>query len=194
MKRGALRGAVCGLAAAAALTACSSGPAAAPSGAAATTSQTAQGDAINLVFLTQNTTLGSSGDGFTGIQAAIKYVNVHGGIGGRPLAATECADNGHPNLAASRATNAADNPGVIASVGQITLEGAVVDPILQHAGLPSVGALANTSADFKSPVIFGPTIGGFSGLGSVAAATDLLQPRRSVSRTTRTRRRPSSWD
>jgi ABC-type branched-subunit amino acid transport system substrate-binding protein len=188
MKRGALRGAVCGLAAAAALTACSSGPAATPddhttggatpSGTVATTSQTARGDAINLVFLTQNTTLGSSGDGFTGIQAAIRYVNAHGGIGGRPLAATECADNGDPNLAASCATKAADNPGVIASVGQITLEGSVADPVLQHAGLPSVGALANTSADFNSPVVFAPTIGGLSGLGAVAAATDLLRSKK----------------
>jgi ABC-type branched-subunit amino acid transport system substrate-binding protein len=184
MKRGALRGGFCGLAAAAlALTACSSSsstgstsPAAAIGG--ATAGSTAHGTPINLVFLTEFSTQGTSGDGFTGIQAAIKYVNAHGGIHGHPLAAQECADNDDPNLAAACATTAANNPSIIASVGQTTLDGASVDPVFQHAGLPVVGSFAAVPADFTSPVIFTPTIGGLSGLGAVAAVTDLLHAKK----------------
>jgi ABC-type branched-subunit amino acid transport system substrate-binding protein len=183
MKRGALRGGVCGLAAALALTACSSnssgsgsppasGSAAAANAAAGTS--TAHGTPINLVFLTEFSTQGSSGDGFTGIQAAIRYVNAHGGIKGRPLAAQECVDNNDPNLADACATKAASNSSIIASVGQTTEQGATVDPVFQHAGLPVIGANAYVSADFTSPVIFAPTIGGLGGLGAVAAAADLL--------------------
>jgi ABC-type branched-subunit amino acid transport system substrate-binding protein len=189
MKRGALRGAVFGLAAAAlALTACSSNPSgsgsptasgSAAAANAAADGSTAHGSPINLVFLTDYSTEGgSSGDGWAGIQAAIKYVNAHGGIKGRPLAARECVDNNDPNLATACATNAADNASVIASVGQTTVAGASVDPVFQHAGLPAVGANSFVSADFNSPVIFTPTIGGLSGLGAVAAATDLLHARK----------------
>jgi ABC-type branched-subunit amino acid transport system substrate-binding protein len=186
MKRGALCGGVCGLAAALALTACSSNSAgsaspatsgtAAPASASAGT--TATGKPVNVVFLTNYSTQGSSGDGWTGIQAAIKYINAHGGINGRPLAAQECVDNNDPNLADACATKAASNSSIIASVGQITLQGASVDPILEHAGLPAVGALAAVPADFNSPDIFAPTIGGLEGLGAAAAAADLLHSRK----------------
>ena len=100
MKRGALRGGVFGLAAAAlAITACSSSSStgsaspAAASGSGSAGSSTAHGTPINLAFLTEFSTAGSSGDGWAGIQAAIRYVNAQGGIKGRPLAATECVDN-----------------------------------------------------------------------------------------------------
>jgi ABC-type glycerol-3-phosphate transport system substrate-binding protein len=138
MKRGALRGAVFGLAAAAlAVTACSStsstgsaSPAAANSSGSAGTS-TAHGNPVNLAFLSEFSTQGSSGDGWAGIQAAIRYVNAHGGIKGRPLTAQECIDNNDPNLASACATKAASNASIIASVGQTTLQGAVVDPVLE---------------------------------------------------------------
>jgi ABC-type branched-subunit amino acid transport system substrate-binding protein len=188
MKRGALRGGVCGLAAAAlALTACSSnstgsgspttsGSAAAANAAAG--SSTAHGTPINLAFLTEFSTQGSSGDGWTGIQAAIRYVNAHGGIKGRPLTATECVDNNDPNLAAGCATNTANNSSIIASVDQTTLQGSVVEPVFEHAGLPEVGANAFVAADFDSPVAFATDIGGLGGLGAVAAATDLLHAKK----------------
>jgi|HubBroStandDraft_6_1064221.scaffolds.fasta_scaffold81842_4 branched-chain amino acid transport system substrate-binding protein len=184
MKRGALRGGVCGLAAAAlALTACSSNsstgsasPAAAIEGSAGGSS--AQGKPINLVFLSEFSGQGTSADGFTGIQAAIRYVNAHGGIKGRPLAAQMCVDNTDPNLAAACATKAANNSSIIAAVGQTTLNGAVVEPVFEHAGLPIVGGFAAVPADFTSPVMFTPTIGGLSGLGAVAAATDLLHAKK----------------
>jgi ABC-type branched-subunit amino acid transport system substrate-binding protein len=184
MKRGVLRGGVCGLAAALALTGCSSNSSPTSSrpttGGSATATDasssgtTATGKPVNLVFLTEFSTRGSSGDGWAGIQAAIRYINAHGGIKGRPLAAQECVDNNDPNLAAACATKAANDTSDIASVCQFTLQGASVDPVLEHAGLPAVGANANVSADFTSPVIFDPTIGGLSGLGAVAAAADLL--------------------
>src|SRR5580704_13566094 len=185
MKQGPLRGGVCGLAAAAALilTACSSnsanGTAAGSASAAATVSgstagSTAHGKPIDLALMTEYTGAGTGGDSYVGAQAAIKYINAHGGVNGRPLAIQECVDNDDPNLAASCAANIANNPSVIAAVGQVTLQGSVVDPVFQHAGLPAVGGFAAVSADFTSPVVFTPSIGGLSGLGAVAAVTDLL--------------------
>jgi Periplasmic binding protein len=120
----------------------------------------ATGKPINLVFLTQVSSQGTGGDGWPGIQAAIKYVNAHGGIKGRPLAAQECVDNADPNLAVGCATRAAGDPSVIASVGSATLQGAAVDPILERAGLPAIGVNAYVSADFNSPVVFATDIGG----------------------------------
>jgi ABC-type branched-subunit amino acid transport system substrate-binding protein len=180
MKREALRGAVYGLAAAAlALTACSTNsspgsasPAAATGG--STAISTAHGKPIDLALQTEFTGAGTGGDSYAGAQAAIKYINAHGGINGRPLAIQECVDNDDPNLAAACAAKITNNPSVIAAVGQITLQGSVVDPVYQHAGLPAVGGFAAVPADFTSPVIFTPSIGGLSGLGAVAAVTDLL--------------------
>jgi branched-chain amino acid transport system substrate-binding protein len=178
MRRGALRGGVCGLAAAAlALTACSSNSSpttGSASPAAASGGSTAHGKPINLALLTEFTGAGTGGDSFSGAQAAIKYVNAHGGIHGRPLAIQECIDNDDPNLAAACAAKVANNPAIVAAVGQITLQGSVVDPVFQHAGLPAVGGFAAVPADFSSPVVFTPSIGGLSGLGAVAAVTDLL--------------------
>jgi ABC-type branched-subunit amino acid transport system substrate-binding protein len=185
----ALRGSSCALAAAAlaALAACSSSP---RSSAPATTGTTATGSTaasagtaatgspIGLAFLSEFSTQGSSGDGYLGVQAAIKYINAHGGVAGHPLTATGCTDNDDPNLAAACATKAASNPAIIATAGQTTLQGAVVDPILQHAGLPAIAANTFVSADFTSPDIFTTDIGGLSGLGAVAAATDLLHAKK----------------
>jgi branched-chain amino acid transport system substrate-binding protein len=186
MKRGAVRCGVFGLAAAAlALTACSTNststagsasPAAASGGSTAVS--TAHGKPINLVFLSVYTGPGTSSDGFTGAQAAIRYVNAHGGINGRPLAAQMCVDNADPNLAAACATSAVNNASVIASVGETTLSGAVVEPVFERAGLPIVGGFASVPADFTSPMMFCPTIGGMSGLGATAAATDLLHAKK----------------
>jgi ABC-type branched-subunit amino acid transport system substrate-binding protein len=181
MKQGPLRGGVCGLAAAAALilTACSSNSATGSASAAATVGgstagSTAHGKPIDLALQTEYTGAGTGGDSYVGAQAAIKYINAHGGIHGRPLAIQECVDNDDPNLAAACAASVANNPSIIAAAGQVTLQGSVVDPVFQHAGLPAVGGFAAVPADFNSPVIFTPSIGGLSGLGAVAAVTDLL--------------------
>jgi branched-chain amino acid transport system substrate-binding protein len=179
VRRRPLLGGVCGLAAALALTACSTTSSTGSASPAATTggstaSSTAHGKPIDLALLTEFTGVGTGGDSYAGAQAAIKYINAHGGIHGRPLAIQQCVDNDDPNLAAACAANVANNPSIIAAVGQITLQGSVVDPVFQHAGLPAVGGFAAVPADFTSPVIFTPSIGGLSGLGAVAAVTDLL--------------------
>jgi ABC-type branched-subunit amino acid transport system substrate-binding protein len=180
---------VAALAAVTALAACSSSPAspaptAPKSSATATTGTTrspaaaAAGSPIGLAYLSEFSSQGSSGDGYLGVQAAIKYINAHGGIKGHPLTATECTDNDDPNLAAACATKAASSPQIIATAGQTTLQGAVVDPILQHGGLPAIAANTFVSADFTSPDIFTTTLGGLDGLGAVAAATDLLHAKK----------------
>ena len=183
MKRRVFRGGVCGLAATMlVLTACSSNSGSSSPANNATTPASgtqaggspATGTPINLVFMAPVSSVGTGGDGWPGIQAAIKYVNAHGGIKGRPLAAQECMDNFDSNLATACATKAAGDSTVIASVGATTLQGAAVDPILQQAGMPDIGVNAYVPADFTSPVVFASIIGGLSGLGVVAAAADLL--------------------
>jgi ABC-type branched-subunit amino acid transport system substrate-binding protein len=187
MRRRVLCGGICGIAAAAlALTACSSNSGSAnPANNAATAAAGTQaggspatGTPINLVFLAPVSSVGTGGDGWPGVQAAIKYVNAHGGIKGRPLAAQECIDNFDSNLAAACATKAADDSSVIASVGATTLQGAAVDPILQQAGMPDIGVNAYVSADFNAPNLFALHIGGLAGLGVVAAAADLLHAKK----------------
>jgi ABC-type branched-subunit amino acid transport system substrate-binding protein len=183
MKRGAFHGGLCTLATVLALTACSSSPSSksgnsGTSGPGGTdggaTGSRASGSPINLAFLTEFSSPGTSGDGYAGIQAAIKYVNAHGGVKGRPLAATVCVDNDSPNLAEQCATKAANDSSVIATVGQTTLQAASVDPVLEHATLPAIGAQPVVAADFASPMIFACTIGGLAGLGATAAVADLL--------------------
>jgi ABC-type branched-subunit amino acid transport system substrate-binding protein len=194
MKRRTLRRGIYGLAATAlaALTACSSNSSAGSAAPAASGTQagasgpassqasgsTAHGSPISLVFLTTDSSRGSSGDGFTGIQAAVKYINAQGGIHGHPLIARECVDSNDPNLAAACATKTANDANIIASVDQLTQEGSVVDPVLEHAGLPAIGANALVSADFNAPDFFTTEIGGLAGLGAVAAAADLLHAKK----------------
>jgi ABC-type branched-subunit amino acid transport system substrate-binding protein len=186
MRRRVLRGGICGLAAALALTACASNSGSGrpanngttPASGTQAGGSPATGTPINLVFMAPVSSQGTGGDGWPGVQAAIKYVNAHGGIKGRPLAAQECVDNFDPNLAVACATKAAGDSSVIASVGATTLQGAAVDPILQQAGMPAIGVNAYVPADFTSPVVFAPIIGGLSGLGVVAAAADLLHAKK----------------
>lgn len=171
---------ICGvMAAAAVLAACSSGGGGTPSASSETGPTTmATGEPIKLTYLSSHEGAGTSGDGFIGAKAAAAYINSHGGINGRPLAVDQCVDNFDANLASACATKAVNDPAVIASIGQSTVQGSAVDPILEKAGLPSVGAIASVAADFKSPVIFAPTIGGMSGLGLAAAVADLLDSKK----------------
>lgn len=117
---------------------------------------------------------GTSGDGYLGAQAAAKYINAHGGINGRPLAIEHCVDDNDPNKGAACATKASQDSSIVATIAQATTQGASVDPILENAGIASIGAIASVAADFKSPIIFAPTIGGLSGLGIAGDITDLL--------------------
>src|SRR5262249_36069631 len=97
---------------------------------------------------------------------------------GHPLAVQECVDSNDPNLAAACAKKAANDSSIIASVDQLTQEGSVVDPVLERAGLPAIGANALVSADFNTPVFFTTEIGGLAGRGAVAAAADLLHAKK----------------
>lgn len=134
----------------------------------------ASGDPIKVAFLSSHEGAGTSGDGYLGAKAAAKYINGHGGINGRPLVVEHCIDNYDANLAAACARKSAGDTKVIAAIGQSTVQGSAVNPIFEKAGLASVGAIASVAADFKSPIIFAPTIGGMSGLGLAAATSDLL--------------------
>jgi ABC-type branched-subunit amino acid transport system substrate-binding protein len=160
--------------AAVALVACSSSSKGGSKTKDAASSSGLSGAPINLVMPLEETGAGSLGDGFNGVQAAIKYINAHGGINGRPLAAQTCVDQNNANTAAACANKAVRNKNIIATIDQSTQEGASVDPILENAGMAAVGALPFTAADFSSPIIFAPSAGGLEGLGAAAAITDQL--------------------
>lgn len=181
MRNAAQRGAcgAVGVVAAVALVACSStsapgltsGPECSTT---APTNSSASGTPINLVTPLYRSGAGTIGDALTGAQAAIKYVNSHGGINGRPLVTEPCIDDSNANQAAACANKAVSNPNVVATISQGTFRGAAVDPILENAGMAAVGAIPFTSDDYTSPIVFAPSIGGLDALGEAAAITDHL--------------------
>jgi ABC-type branched-subunit amino acid transport system substrate-binding protein len=160
--------------AAVALAACSSTSAPGTSATDNPNSPRLSGKPINLFMPVTFSTPGTIWDGLAGAQAAIKYVNAHGGINGRPLEVESCVDNNNANQAAACASKGASNPSNVATISQSTQQGSAVDPIFENAGMAAVGANAFTSADFNSPIIFACTIGGLFGLGAAAAIVDEL--------------------
>jgi len=77
-----------------------------------------------------------------------------------------CDTEGDPNLEAECAQQAVDE-GAAAVIGSIFISGADAYAILEAAGIPVIGGVINTQADFTSPVSF-PT-----GSGLVGSAANL---------------------
>ncbi len=167
--RRAIGGAAVALAAFA-LASCSSGTAS-----PTTTTQSAKGSPLNLAEFSDNPTSETAdGDSAMGVQIGVKYINSHGGVQGHRLNVTYCADNHDPSQATTCADNAVANPATVASINQYASQGAVLDPILQKAGVAAIGLNAFGGADFTSPISFPTNSGAFVGLGGVAAITDQL--------------------
>jgi branched-chain amino acid transport system substrate-binding protein len=98
-----------------------------------------------------------------GIDARVDRINdVDGGLGGsgRPVEVVYCTTDADPNAAAECAREAVADPEVIAVAGSVSANGDAVLPILEEAGLASVGGTAFSASDGQSPVSF-PTMGGF---------------------------------
>ena len=99
-------------------------------------------------------------------QARVDSINAAGGINGHKLQLINCNDHADPNDAVSCA-NSEISQGVVALVGSIGPETAGIYPILQKAGVASIGPVPTSPAIGDSPVAtcFTPAVaGGFVAL------------------------------
>jgi ABC-type branched-subunit amino acid transport system substrate-binding protein len=97
-------------------------------------------------------------DRLAAVKAAVRHVNAHGGIRGRPLQLENCDDQNDPNLAQGCARQLVSD-GVIATVADITTFSMIDGPILDMAGIPRVGNTALNAEDSSLPTAF-PLAGG----------------------------------
>ncbi len=94
-------------------------------------------------------------------KAAVRDLNAHGGIKGRPVVLENCDDQNDPNLAQACARQlASDN--VIATVADISGFSMVEGPILDSMGIPQVGNTPLNPEDSSLPTAF-PLTGGLMG-------------------------------
>jgi ABC-type branched-subunit amino acid transport system substrate-binding protein len=97
-------------------------------------------------------------------KAAVRDLNGHGGIKGRPIVLENCDDQNDPNQAQACARQlASDN--VIATVADVSGYSMVEGPILDSMGIPQVGNTPLNPEDANLPTAF-PLSGGL--LGQIA--------------------------
>lgn len=104
--------------------------------------------------------------------AAAEAVNRSGGVQGRPLELIVCDDQFSPAAAAACGQQAVDL-GVVAVVGSQTTYGDAYIPVLEAAGIPTIGQLVSSRSDGLAPNSYPTTSSLISILGgmSVAEAT-----------------------
>jgi branched-chain amino acid transport system substrate-binding protein len=88
-----------------------------------------------------------------GAEAAAASINAAGGIDGRPIEVLSCDDMNDTNQAADCARQAVEE-GVVATVGNNTAYGDAVNPILEEAGIASIGPNPLAMPDYSSPISF----------------------------------------
>lgn len=105
----------------------------------------------------------------TSAEAAVADINAHGGINGRKLELVTCNEAGDPNTALKCAERAVSG-NYVAMVGNVSLFGPQVDPILQAAGLANIGLDVVTPSDAQSATSFPFDIGipGYAALPAIA--------------------------
>jgi ABC-type branched-subunit amino acid transport system substrate-binding protein len=81
-------------------------------------------------------------------QAAIDAINAAGGINGSEVKLDACDGQGDPNVAADCARKLVAD-GVVATVGDDTTSGQQLNSVLKSAGIPRVGPLALSAAEFN---------------------------------------------
>jgi branched-chain amino acid transport system substrate-binding protein len=91
-------------------------------------------------------------------RAAVRNVNAHGGIRGRPIQVEICDDANDPNQAQACARRLVSD-GVLATASNISGLSMVEGPILDEAGIPQVGSEAINPEDSYLPTAF-PLDGG----------------------------------
>lgn len=111
------------------------------------------------------------------VSAVVKAVNASGGINGHPIEWTICTtDGGDDNVGASCARAAVADPSVVAIVGEWSMAGTTVNPILEQAKMANIGLFPQASSDYSSPMAF-PVSSGTVGIvgGMVTLATDVVK-------------------
>jgi ABC-type branched-subunit amino acid transport system substrate-binding protein len=136
---------------------------------AATPTSTPTGAAIKIGAIEADSSslpAGTAPEATSGVQAAVDAINAAGGIKGHKLDLINCNDQADPNTAVS-CVNSELSQGIVAVVGSIGPETAGIYPILQKAGVASIGPVPTSPAIGDSPVAtcFTPAVaGGFVGL------------------------------
>jgi ABC-type branched-subunit amino acid transport system substrate-binding protein len=103
--------------------------------------------------------------------AYARWVNAHGGLGGRPLKVLTCNDH-NDSVAAAKCARLAVKEKAVAVVGSYSQHADSFFPILEGAGIPYIGGYGITNAEFTSPLSY-PVNGGqpalLAGLGTALA-------------------------
>src|SRR5271155_373699 len=87
------------------------------------------------------------------IKAAASVINAAGGLDGHPIKVIVCDDKGNLNDAANCAREAVSD-GVVAAVGDNSPTGTAIDPILESAGIATIGPNPLSATDLSSPNSF----------------------------------------
>ncbi|MZD06013.1 ABC transporter substrate-binding protein [Streptomyces sp. SID5785] len=95
-------------------------------------------------------------------RAYARWINAHGGIGGRTLRVLTCNDHNDSVGAAKCARSAADQ-GAVAVVGSYSQHGRAFLSPLESAGIPYIGGYGATDSEFTSPLSY-PVNGGQAAL------------------------------
>ncbi|MFJ8336532.1 ABC transporter substrate-binding protein [Streptomyces sp. NPDC094437] len=100
-------------------------------------------------------------------QAYARWINAHGGLGGRKLKVLTCNER-NDSVAAAECARQAVKQNVVAVVGSYSLYAESYLPTLEGAGIPYIGGYGATNAEFTSPLSY-PVNGGqptlLAGLG-----------------------------
>jgi ABC-type branched-subunit amino acid transport system substrate-binding protein len=105
------------------------------------------------------------------INARLDAVNAAGGLNGYKIVLDACDEKGDPNTAASCARKFVSDK-VVAEVGSLTVFGQKYNPILQAAGIPRVGPLVASQAEYFAPnnfLLSGGSVSMFEGALKYAA-------------------------
>ncbi|MGW0134160.1 ABC transporter substrate-binding protein [Streptomyces sp. NPDC003299] len=105
-------------------------------------------------------------------QAYARWINDHGGLGGRKLKVLTCDDR-NDSVGAAKCARRAVNENAVAVVGSYSQYSDSYFPPLESAGIPYIGGYGVTTAEFTSPLSY-PVNGGqpvlLAGLGRELAA------------------------
>jgi ABC-type branched-subunit amino acid transport system substrate-binding protein len=95
-------------------------------------------------------------------RAYARWVNAHGGLGGRKLRVLTCNDH-NDRVGAAKCARAAADAGAVAVVGSYSQYGRAFLSPLESAGIPYIGGYGATDAEFTSPLSY-PVNGGQAAL------------------------------
>jgi len=118
-------------------------------------------------------------DIFKSAQASAKDINDAGGVNGRPVSVEHCGAQVNQNAAAACARKFASDSSIIATVGNFMANGQGATPILEKAGLASVGNYATQPEDYSCDSCFPMSFASLGGpLGATTALTDTAKAKK----------------